>query len=269
MTKDEDKDKKITINIEGIGDLTKPLTVLVEKSATGLSNMFAKTIAQNLVDAQAIREQNNMTNTVKIAADNLPPETDLENTQNIDEDLIAYLLKNCSTVADQKMQQYWGKLLAEEMKKNNSVSKKTISILSTMSKKDMEMFTDFCQFVWNVGVPKPLIYKYDDAIYNTQDYMFNILDHIRNIGLISFDLSSSYGALYKKNRIYFSYHDVKVLVEVPVVEKEFSMNAGQVLLTQAGIELYSICGAKKNDEFLDYVMKIWTELGYKPRRCSK
>jgi len=266
-----------------LGDLSKPATVLVEKVCNAVGVLFEPTRikrqARAEVEAEKIkavarielrdietralerflhqesRRQENIESITAQAATALPPDAKVE---ALEEDWIANFFKHCDTVSDREMQSLWSRLLAGEATKPGSYSKRTVDLVSTIDKKDAALFTSFCQFVWMIGTPTPLIFEVQDEIYEKGGIDFSMLKHLDSIGLISFESVSGYLKKGFAKKAVIFYYGRPMQLEFPA-DADNQLQVGHVLLTSTGSELVSICGSTRNDDFEEYVARKWCD----------
>lgn len=265
-------------SVINLGDLAKPATVLIEKVSNAVGVLYEPRKIKNLAGAEAeaekikalvrielneiqqrgierlvhqeARKQENIESITAQASTALPPDA---KTEDLEEDWVAHFFDKCNKVSDEQMQSLWSSLLAGEATKPGTYSKRTVDFIASMDKKDADLFTNFCQFVWKIGGTTPLIFDESDETYTKHGINFTTLKHLDSIGLISFESTSGYRKLGFPKKVVISYYDLWTLVEFSK-EKDNEMKTGKVLLTQAGKELVTICGAKKNQEFYEYVI---------------
>lgn len=268
-----------------LGDLSKPATVLVEKVCNAVGIIYEPTRIKRMARAEAeaeqikalagielrdierraidrlvhqeARKQENIESITAQAATALP---DTAKVDTLDEDWIAHFFKQCDTVSDKEMQSLWARLLSGEATSPGTFSKRTVEFISTIDKKDATLFTAFCQFVWMIGDPSPLIYEIDDEIYKKHGITFAALKHLDAIGLISFESVSGYArtGFAKYGRAF--YYGLPTTIEFPA-DANNQMDVGHALLTSTGRELVVIAGSVRNQEFYDYVVKRWCTNG--------
>ena len=267
-------------SLVNLGDLSKPATVFIEKisSAIGIAYepFHVKRMARAGAEAEKIkalarieltelehravdrfvqqeaRKQKNIEQITTQALASLPHDAKVE---KLDEDWVAHFFKQCDTVSDTEMQSMWSRLLSGEATTPGTFSRRTVDFVSSMDKKDATLFTTFCQFVWLMGEPSPLIYETENEIYTKQGVNFAALKHLDSIGLISFESVSNY---IKKG---FGKH-WRAFYYGQATDIEFSNNVnelqvGHVLLTSIGEQLFQICGSSRNRDFYEYVIHKW------------
>lgn len=266
-----------------LGDLSKPATVLVEKVCNAVGVVFEPTRIKRKARAEAeaekiralakfelreiegralerflhqeARKQENIESITAQAAKALPTNAKVD---ELEEDWVSNFFKQCDTVSDREMQSLWARLLAGEATKPGSFGRRTVDLVSTIDKRDAALFTKFCQFVWMIGTPAPLIFDIQDEIYEKAGITFSDLKHLDAIGLISFETVSGYLRKgFSKNAVVF-YYGRPFLIEFPT-DSGNQLQVGKVLLTNTGSELVSICGAGRNEGFEEYVAGKWCE----------
>ena len=270
-------------SVINLGDLAKPATVLIEKVSNAVGVLYEPRRIKNKAAAEAEadkikalanielseieqrglerlvhqegRKQENIENITAKAAKNLPPEA---KTEELEEDWVAHFFDKCDKVSDETMQSLWSSLLAAT--KPGTYSKRTVDFVASMDKKDADLFTKFCQFIWVIGEPIPLVFNTDNDIYTKEGISFTTLKHLDAIGLISFESTSGYRRMGFQKQAVFFYYGQPTLVEFPK-EEDNEIQVGQVLFTQAGKELVNICGAKRNQEFYECAVQELSKQG--------
>jgi hypothetical protein len=89
----------------------------------------------------------------------------------------------------------------------------------------------------------PLIYNEQESIYKEQGITFELLEHLDDIGLVSFTAISRYSQIELPKHSCFSYYEIPINIEFPM-EKGNQLEIGKVILTQIGQQLAPICGSK-------------------------
>lgn len=263
-------------SIVNLGDLTKPATVLIEKISDAIGVLYEprkirkkaeaeaeaekiKAIATielteiqqramtRLINQEAIKQEN-IENITAQAVNLLPAHADSE---GLDKDWIAHFFSKCELVSDQEMQSLWANLLSSEATAPGTYSKRTIDLIATMDKNDAELFTKLAQFCWVIAEPTPLIWDYESQIYTHHGITFSGLKHLDAIGLISFDSNNGYLRNGLGKHVDISYFDNRTIANF-TQESDNKIILGKVILTQAGKQLFSICGAEKNQKFYEY-----------------
>ncbi len=266
-----------------IGDLSKPATALIEKISEAVGEIFKpwqiRRVAKAEADAEIVHalakikiqelqrralrrfiqeETIKQQNIENITAKAIPELSVTANPKDIENDWIMHFFDKSKIISDEDMQELWAKILAGEANAPGSYSKRTIEVISLMSKKDANLFISLCRFTWKIGNFCPLIFDVKNNIYNDESINFNSLTHLENIGLLTFNVITGFQRVGLPKKGMVSYFDTKVNLEFPN-EKDNQLPLGCVLLSQAGQELVSICGAEPKDGFIDYVKEQWSK----------
>ena len=205
-----------------------------------------------------------------MSSDNLQENT--EKLRNLHPDWAVHVREAAEKTSEPYMRSLWAKILAGEAEHPGSFSKNTVDVVSKLSQKDAQMFTDFCQFVWtnNEGRATPLVYDWHHPIYQSPDHFFDTVKQLTHLRLLFLDSVAGYINVFEGSSVCWAYQDISVRLNLPsgdsVKYKDSlcPMNLGHVTLTEAGEQLCSICGAKTNNSFFLYILEKWKEWGYNP-----
>lgn len=267
------------------GNLSKPATVLIEKvcgavgiiyepvrikrkaraeaeaeKITALARIELSNLERRAMERliyQEARKQENIEQITSGAAATLIEDAKV---QDLEEDWVAHFFKQCDTVSDTEMQSLWSRLLAGEATTPGTFSKRTVDFIASIDKKDAALFTTFCQFVWMIGEPVPLIYEMDNDIFASRGITFDSLKHLDAIGLISLETLSGYAKKGFGKYVHAFYYGRPTLIEFSADENN-QLGIGHALLTLTGKELLSICGSVRNEAFYEYTIRKWSQEG--------
>lgn len=274
-------------SIINIGDISKPAVVLIEKISDALGVYFephrVTRMARAEAEAQKIKatvqiettelhqralhrflaeEAKKQDNIESITAKALPYLEAESKPQNIENDWITSFFDKCRLISDEQMQTLWAKVLAGEANSSGSYSKRTVNFLSCLDKQDAINFATLCRFGWFFGdrYMFPLIYNEQESIYKEQGITFNVLEHLDDIGLVSFTPINGYSQIELPKYSCFFYYEIPINVEF-TMEKDNQLDIGKVILTQIGQQLTPICGSEPVPGFLNYVLDRWSGTG--------
>jgi hypothetical protein len=269
-----------------VGELSKPATVLIGKISDAIGGYVRphqiKRVAKAEAEAKIIKKkadleitalekravnrfiseeakkQKNIEKITAKAIENLEKES---NPEEVEDDWIANFFNKCRLISDEEMQKLWAKVLAGEANSANTYSKRTVNFLSSMDKIDAEIFQTLCGFCWNIGEITPLIFEVSDNIYTENGLTFNSLEHLDDIGLISFNSSSGsfpsgYFQHHLPNKVRIFYYGTPIVLDVSYNEGN-ALPLGDVSLSKTGEELAPICDSKPVENFLEFVLNKW------------
>lgn len=269
-----------------LGNLSKPATVLIEKISDAVGGVFRpyqiKRVAKAEAEANKIKaladiaiseiaqramqrlvheEEKKQENIEKITADAASQLNDDAKPENIDNDWIADFFDKCRLISDTEMQSLWSRILAGEANKPGSYSKRTVGLIANLDKADAQLLTNLLTFGWFLGDVVPLIYDEQYEIYNKKGINFNSLNHLDDLGLITFGNISGFQRLKLPQIITVGYYQDPITVEFQEKENN-SLNLGKVLLTKAGQQLAPVCGSTPSMDFKQFVLEKWHGFGY-------
>lgn len=264
-----------------LGELSKPATVLIEKISGAIGTLYQphqiRKIARAEADASRIRalveveiteiqhrglvrmieaegkKQENIEAISSGAVENLSPNA---RPEQIEDDWLSNFFEKCKLVSNESMQSLWSKILAGEANSPGTFSKRTVELVSTLEKKDADLFTRLCGFGWTMGQVTPLIFDPAKEIYKEQGITFTDLTHLDSLGLIRFESVTGFELSFNSNLAMVVYYGSPITLNLAQKANQ-KIKIGQVLLSNTGRELAPICGSKRVDGFLEYVVKEW------------
>ncbi len=270
-------------SLVNLGDLSKPVTVLIEKISEAVGGIAApgqiKRVAKAEAEAAIIKAQSEIEitdqhlravqrrieedarqqkNIEDITSKAIPHLNEDANPENMDDDWIANLFDKCRIVSDEEMQSLWARVLATEANTPGTLSKRTVNLLSDFDKSDAELFTKLCGFGWMIGNIVPLVFDVQANIYNRHGINFNKLSHLEVIGLIQLGAPTGFKRLGFPKRGIVHYYGKSLLLEMPK-DANNELDIGNTLLTKIGQELAPICGSNPVEGFYEYVKEQWKE----------
>ncbi len=267
--------EKALINVE----LTKPVTVLIEKISDAVHGLFrpmqvvrmAKADAKaKLIGVQAeiaatdltsrainrfveeeAKRQANIESIAAGAIELLLPDAVPE---KLSDDWVVNFFDKCRIVSDEDMQAVWSKLLAGEANCPGSFSRKTVNVVTDFESNDAALFLNLCRFYCEIG-GKPCIYISDVTsaleLYTNADINYSVLQHLDSLGLIvcsgltfSTEIDSDVDVVY---------YGQKFTIACPPGSHELDL--GVVSLTVAGIELSRISMSQPYPGNLEHMQK--------------
>ncbi len=273
-----------------LGELSKPATILVEKVCNAVGVIYEPTRLKRLSAAKAEvaqleartrlevtdieikglerlahhaeRTYRNIESITAKAATGLSASAAVE---NLSEDWLAYFFKQCDIVSDEQIQTLWARVLTGEANVSGSFSRRTLSFLASIEKRDAELFTALCQFVWKIEgaeFPVPLVLHERGDLYSRFGINFSSLRHLDSIGLVSYLGDGVIVRDRDQSQISVNYFGRELILEYGSSWYSRSLELGQVILSAIGAELLPVCGAKPNEEFYEVLPSEWMENGF-------
>ncbi len=268
-------------SIINFGELSKPATVLIEKISDAVGGYFKpyqiKRVAKaegnaDIIKAQAqidvtdiqrraisrfvFEEARKQDNIEKITEKAIPQLEECSAPQNVEDDWIINFFDKCRIVSDDDMQKLWSRVLADEANSPGAFSRKTVNLLADLDKSDAELFIRLRSFGWMIGDIVPLVYDFQDEIYNRHGINFSSLAHLESLGFVQISQISEFQRSKLPKKVTVSYYGRPVELTFPT-DADNELDLGKVLLTRAGQELAPVCGSKPVNGFFDFVYNKW------------
>jgi hypothetical protein len=286
----EEKDKSPLIKIEGLDlkPLSEPLKKLIDSISKGIGRAYkptgivreAKAQAEaNLILARAkaeeqdiafraaerlvflgMRRQKNIDAITESAPKYLPKSVD---EKPVSEDWMIQFFQQAQDISETEMQQLWAKILAGEVSKPGTFSRRTLERVRTLSRDEAELFAKICRTMW--GWKENYRFRINEEIANKFDEQLGInvytLNHLKNIGLLSpkdiwyeIEEMDSFAAGYFSEDFILSWPSGKPLksdVPFSAIPRPFSITP----LTDVGMELATIVSCEPIPTFGKEIME--------------
>jgi len=273
-----------SISVVNLGKLAKPADTLIKKVSSAVGGIFepwqiervAKADAKadlvkakseieitdlhrramhRFVEEEALR-QDNMENITNKA---LPSLNESSDPSKMEDDWVTNFFDKSRIVSDEEMQNIWANVLAGEANAPGTYSKRTVSLLCDLDKRDAELFLALCGFAWNIDrLFIPLIFDTQAGIYNHKNINFETLTHLDSIGLLQFNDYTGFKIRETQQTLKASYCG-RTFSATMQNKNDQNLDVGKVMLTQVGIELAGICKITEIDGFVDYVKEQWSK----------
>ena len=215
------------------------------KNFTSIDNELAEIAIRRMV-CEEVKKQINLEN---ILAQTIPLLKETSNPNKLDDDWIMKYSNEARNISDSEMQKIWAKLLADEANNPGATNKKTLSILSSMSKADAELFEKLASiFIDFTGTKKILFEDLAEKLIGPN--YFDLALKLVDIGLFSHSslglgLTLPVEAIGKPLEI--QYDGKKYHLRL----KTNRINMGAFRLTSSGYDLFDICNKQAIDSFIE------------------
>jgi hypothetical protein len=283
----DESGKLVNVNVDlgTVGELSKPIHALVNRLSEHLGSFFepgrvvkrAKAQAEvKLIEARtkiqlteieerglrrlAVEEGSKQNNIETISLKALPHLKEDAKPEQLETDWITNFFDKAKLVSNAEMQDLWAKLLAQESNTPNSVSKKAMTILSSLDVSDAQLFTRFCACVWHMGDLVPLVFPDATKTKYTGNLTFNELKHLDSIGLVSFETVAGYIRKNFPSESSVFYYGRCLKIELATGSSDLPL--GNVLLTSVGQQLAIVCGSQPLQDYYTAVVQKYFDLGH-------
>jgi hypothetical protein len=121
-------------------------------------------------------KQENMEEIIKKSIPHLNEKSD---PNEMDDDWVTNFFDKSRIISDNEMQNLWAQVLAGEANSPGTYSKRTVNFLSSLDKKDAELFQILCRYCcWIIDSLVPLIFDIKNDIYDKNGINFKSLIHL-------------------------------------------------------------------------------------------
>jgi len=287
------------MEIKDLLGLEKPITKLIEELSKGIGTLYKPRSIRNEAEAEAYRKE-----TLAIAeAKKISIEgeakiqllerakkrlvyqelTKQENIEEIAEKAIKYLNEEVSdkpldsdwrtrffqkaeNISNEEMQEIWAKILANEVSKPNTISFRTLEVVSNLSKKEAELFQIAC----SLASSKEMIWKNKGQnAFKEYGLDYGKLMILKDAGLIHPNdhlTTTSQGIKQSKSIAPYLFthvigNDLYLMQNLKnPTSKVATFN--QIAFTKAGKELCSLIESKLNEDYIKKIISEREALGY-------
>jgi len=256
---------------EAVGGLCKPWQIKRVAKAEGEAEIIRAEAHLEISDRERraltrfVREEDRkQANMEAIAAKALPNVKADAKPDEIETDWIAHFFDKCRLVSNEEMQVLWSKILAGEANSPGSFSKRAIDAVSMLAREDAAIFATLCRYSWQIAqIAYPLVLDVVNPIYNVNAIQYGTLQHLANIGLISFDDIGGYRIGHLPKVVRTSYYGREVDLTLRH-DKDNFVPIGCVALSVTGVELSQLCEALPVEGFFEFICDRWRKDGLIP-----
>lgn len=170
-------------------------------------------------------------------------------TKDIDEDWLLDYFDKASCITSGMFQDLWAKILSEEIKEPNTISRRLLHNLYLMNKNDAQNFLElsrFCFYDRYEDLVHPLIYiRGHEKEYAKSRITTEILKEMEQFSLIETNYDTGFAFTNKKTLIYTNHC---IVIKAPIIP------AGNVRLTKDGQRLFKIIDKMNSNQILEYTI---------------
>lgn len=194
-------------------------------------------------------EHRKMKNVSEIISKTLKEVEDVERIEEMDEDWLFDYLNKATCISSEMFQNLWAKILNEEIKEPNTISRRLLHNLYLMNKNDAQNFLElsrFCFYDRYEDLVHPLIYiRGHEGEYANSRITTEMLKEMEQFSLIETNYDTGFAFTNKKYLIYTNHSIVIRASKIP---------AGNVRLTKDGQKLFKIIEKINSNQILEYTI---------------
>lgn len=212
--------------------------------------------AMNRFEKVELRRQSNREGITLKAFSFLPPSA---SSEPVNEDWVFAFYEDSQDISDEQMQEVWARILASEVGKPGSFSKRTLQAVKVLSVTEAQLFARCCAFTWN-GEDKedrvfPIINLENEITFPfAPEVNSNSLHILQAAGLLTI---AQYRIVHPRNLYHLRYFDSHYLLTLPLEINTFYFSTGQAMFTETGKELSQMVKPEPNREYEQSVIDRW------------
>lgn len=254
--------------------LLKDVKIIKRRGADiGLSEETIREFADDAFRRHGRREH--FEKVVSFAAEEI---THPENVDRVDPEWADEFRIYAETSHDEEMQRLWAAVLAGEINKPGSFSKRTMSALKGMSKNEAQAFRAICSYSTQINVVDEmkdslhepiivLVKDESDPTFNCGSLKYDDLSILDAIGLI--DTSLMLHVVFQRGESHpYIAHDEVVIVQYNGENDSIQVDFEHAIFRPSGIELSKICGIGFAENLGDILSKKFADSGFSITRVA-
>lgn len=216
--------------------------------ADGNTTEIARRAALRFV-AEQTRQQENIE---AITADAMAKLDHEAKPDQLDNDWIVNFFDKSRHCSDEQMQSLWAKILAGEANSPGKFSRRTVNLMADFGKADAEAVSTIRRFCLEDTDGKliPLVFNHKQAFFKENGLSFDLLHHLSSIGVITFSMDGYYEE-YPTDVLPVRYLGTNLALGLSNPRR---IEVGQILFTDSGKDLASLCNVPPVPGFLEFVL---------------
>lgn len=189
--------------------------------------------------------------------------------EQVDPDWLIRFIDDAKDTSNEEMQELWARLLAGEVAKPGSFSKKTISIVKDLDTYSAQLFSKVCNCGFGQNKLTIFIHGYKNVFYKQNGLNYSTISNLESIGLLTFHtgfglirtparLKAGEIAEFKDKNGTLSIHPMKE----PFKEGLNEIPASNVTLTCFGQELAKVVERTLSNDYIESLIESFALWGY-------
>ena len=199
----------------------------------------------------------------KFAAPQIDDGADVD---NLDQEWLDYWRMHAEKARNEDVQAVWGAILAGEVNNAGAVSKRTMSILADMEKRDAETLVRLCSYCsggkmgnGDTAPLRPLLIDVGERFaMNPED-----IARLRSLGVVDFDLGAGFGMVESMKCQPGSVFQIGKIPFIVIGDGKAEFKVSRFPFTEHGLQLASYCTIGEGEGFADGLVQHWKSLGFR------
>lgn len=248
--------------------------LIKEKGRHELTQLQAKHTASEIAKSSGLQGvyQDNVKSIISKAIQLADEIKEIPSEEAADSGWVLSFIDCAKNISDVQMQEVWAKILAGEINLPGKFSLRTLELLKQISKKEADLFTEFCSYLLIIEeeriYPCYFIDTYGSHGNRFVTRKFDQQERIilSEMGLVNFEEDIFFNFKYAHSHS-LKYNDKKILITYKGKEKRGEPEEIKTIicgyqLTRSGQELYNLCSPIFYENFFENTIKTLISLAF-------
>jgi hypothetical protein len=267
--------------MDNLSALTKPIEKLIDSISNAIGVLYepkriikkakAKSTAQIIQDytntyspeiierlnqrllTTEVKRQVNIESVIDKSLQYLPEDSNSE--LKPDNDWFSFFFENVQDCSREDIQDIWARLLANEVDKPGSISRRTINTIKLISSEEAKLFNKFCKCIWEIKdhedytVHAMILDSNNKGEYSEEGWGFSGLEghKLETLSLIFDDEFQ----IIKNKELKLKYFETEIIIKSTKKDEWLSILA----LTDIGKELFNVLKFEPNYEYFNHIQE--------------
>ena len=212
------------------------------------------TAIEKRVVAKELKRQKNINNVVAIAAQSLKDEKEVS-SEPVNPDWVTRFFDIAQDISDETMQDLWGRILADEVKRPKSYSFRTLDVLRNITREEAELFEKAAQYVLYDG--SYYLYNFSGKANENMPIEYENVARLIEIGLIQpgSSVTQNYYCDETSTNTAYLFYGKKYVALIEITPELKKVSFPIYSLTRAGVELYHLIPFIPDLAYLEQVLQ--------------
>lgn len=198
---------------------------------------------------QELRKQQNIESVTEQAYQLLENETQCSN-EPVSQDWMIRFFNSVEDISEIQMQSIWAKILAGEVKRPKSFSLRTLETLHNLSQEEAQLFQQVASFAIKVkDNPDKVFFSSNMDLLKKHGISYEDMRLLEECGLVSMKTFLQITGNISDETDWF-YNNKHVILLKNKLNEEVEYSMGVIILTSAGVELFSILSFQCNEAYI-------------------
>lgn len=222
-------------------------------------SIYGKNKHEAMLKLKAAEINNEYLNMGKVIQKTLPKISNIQTDELKEKDNIKLILDEAKMRSDEGMQEYLASMLAQEYNEPNSISRQSIKIVQSMSRREFEIFAKYLSLCFETFLPKDYFAITNIDIFIQHGVSYDEFKRLVSLNL--FDTGDSAKKISKVDNTVYGFKNCNTVYKFSLETDVFL--SGIYVLTDSGLEISRFMVKKENQEYLKWAFDWFENRGLK------